>query len=69
MIQWLTFLLRIPEMPCSDLRPETAFRGFPQSLLANATTLQLGKDRFLPNPSQFIINVSAFHSTLYNLCY
>jgi len=33
------------------------------------STLKLGHDRFLPNPFQFIIHLSPFHSTLYSLSY
>jgi len=29
-------------------------------------TLKSGHDRFLPNPFQFIIHISPFHSTLYS---
>jgi hypothetical protein len=43
------------------------FRGFPQSLQANVGILKLGHYRFLPNPFQFTIHLSPFHSTLYNL--
>jgi hypothetical protein len=32
-------------------------------------TLRLGYDGFLPNPFQFIIHSSPFHSTPYNLSY
>jgi hypothetical protein len=30
------------------------------------STLTLGHDRFLPNPSQFIVHLSPFHSTLHS---
>jgi hypothetical protein len=33
------------------------------------STLKLRYDRFLPNPFQFIIGFSPFHSTLYSLSY
>jgi hypothetical protein len=40
MVAWLTFLLRIREVPGSNPGPETVIteviRGFPQSLQANA---------------------------------
>jgi hypothetical protein len=40
MVEWLTFLLRIREVLCSNLGLETGysevFRGFPQYLQANA---------------------------------
>jgi hypothetical protein len=32
-------------------------------------TLKSGHDHFLPNPSQFIIHLSPYHSTLYSLNY
>jgi hypothetical protein len=33
------------------------------------SVLKLGHDHFLPNPFQFIIHVSPFHSTLYSVSY
>jgi hypothetical protein len=42
------------------------FRGLSQSLHANAG---IGHNRFLPCPSQFIIHLSPYHSTLYSLSY
>jgi hypothetical protein len=45
-------------------------RGFPQSLKANAGIVpQTGHDRFLPDPSQFIIHLSCYQLTLYSLRY
>jgi hypothetical protein len=46
------------------------FRGFRQSPgEGRVSTLKIGHDRFLPNPFQFIIHLSSFHSTLYSLSY
>jgi hypothetical protein len=61
-VEWLALLTRIREVPGSNLSPEIGypdwgFRGFPQSLQAH---LKLGHDRFLLNPSQFIIHLSPF---------
>jgi hypothetical protein len=56
--QWLTFLLRIREVPGQNLGPETGYPdwdlgGFHHSLQANAEGLKLGHDHFqiLPNSS------------------
>jgi hypothetical protein len=70
-----TLLLRIWEVPYSNLGPETGypevilrfFRGFPHSLKAYASNLKLGHNRSLPNPLKFIIHISPFHSALYDL--
>jgi hypothetical protein len=46
------------------------FRSFPQFLQANAGRVpKIGHGRFLPNPFEFIIHLSPYHSTLYNLIY
>jgi hypothetical protein len=51
-VEWLSFLLRIWEIPVSNLGPETGkYRD---------RTLQLSHDRFLSNPFQFIIHLSPF---------
>jgi hypothetical protein len=43
------------------------FSGFPPSLQANARTMPgLSHDHFSPNPFKFIMQLSFFHSTLYN---
>jgi hypothetical protein len=58
-VEWLTFLHRIPEDLRSNLsqRPVIlieGFRGLPQSLQANAGIEPYkGHDRFLPNPFFF----------------
>jgi hypothetical protein len=62
--EWLTFLLSIHEVPSSNLNPETGNPG-----KCEDSGLQLGHERFLPNPLQFIIYLSAFHSTLHSLSY
>jgi hypothetical protein len=62
MVEWLALLLRIREVPGSNLSPVTGypdlgFCGFPQSLQANAgIDLKLGHDHFLPHPFQFIVH-------------
>jgi hypothetical protein len=44
------------------------FHGVPQSFQTNSDIATgLGHDCFLPNPVQFIIHLSPYHSTLYNL--
>jgi hypothetical protein len=55
--EWLTLLVRIAEIPCSDLGPETGhldygFLRFPLAPRSEcrATYLSLGHDRFLPYP-------------------
>jgi hypothetical protein len=62
MAEWLTLLLRIWEVPGSNLDPETLChdRGFREfsSLPSGefrASSLKLGHDRFPPYPFQFII--------------
>jgi hypothetical protein len=45
-----------------------SFRSILQSFQANACIVpQLGHEFFLPDPFQFIINHSSYHSTLYSL--
>jgi hypothetical protein len=74
-IEWLTLLPPIREVLVSNLFPETGypdwcFRGFPQSLQENAGTVpNVRPPPLLPHPSQFIIHVSTFHSTLYSSNY
>jgi hypothetical protein len=44
------------------------FRGFPLSFRANAGIVpKFGHDRIVPNPFQFIIYQSSYHSTLYSV--
>jgi hypothetical protein len=67
-VEWLTLLVRIREVPGSNLaRSRTilieVFRSVSKSLQANAG---IGHDRFLPHPFQFIIRLPPFHSTLYS---
>jgi hypothetical protein len=48
--------------------PERGLSLFPYHLQANAGALPLlGRDCFLPDTSQFIINLSYYHLTVYNL--
>jgi hypothetical protein len=44
------------------------FRGFlSPSMQMSEWYLELGYDRFLPDPLQFIVHVSPIHSTLHSL--
>lgn len=43
--------------------------GYPQSLQANAGTVQVCHNNFLPNPFQFIVHQLSYHSALYTLRY
>jgi hypothetical protein len=53
-----------PEVLCLD----TGYRDFRQSPQENSgTALQLCHDRFPPNPFQFIIHLTFYHSMLYSL--
>jgi hypothetical protein len=59
--EWLTLLLRVQEVPGSNFDPGTGypegFRGFPQSLQANARIVAYLKIRSRPLPSKsFPIN-------------
>jgi hypothetical protein len=48
----------------------TGFSGFPRSTQANVIIVtQLGHKHFLPNPFQFIIYQSLYHSMLYTVQY
>jgi hypothetical protein len=70
LVEWLTALLRIQEVPASAWRPVIRLRFVAFSVLPGEyrdSTLKLGDDRFLPNPFQFITHLSSFHSTLYRL--
>jgi hypothetical protein len=74
-VECLSLLLRIWEAPGSNLDPEAGypegFRSFFQSLPRECRegTLKLGNDLFFQNPSQFMTDLSSFHSTLYSLRY
>jgi hypothetical protein len=68
----LTLLLRIREVPSSNLGPDIGypdgsfswFSSVPPCECSNST-LKLVHDHFLPNPSHSIIHLSPFNSTLY----
>jgi hypothetical protein len=74
-VEWLTLLLRIREVQGSNLVPETVYHDRVSWLSSvppgkfQEFSLKLGYDRFLPNPFQFIIHLSAFQSTLHSLGY
>jgi hypothetical protein len=66
---WLA-LLHIREDPGWNLGPETGYPDWGLSCFPSVppgefwdSTLKLGFDRFLPNPFQFTIRLSPFHST------
>jgi hypothetical protein len=67
-LEWLTLLLRFWEVLSSNLGPETGypdcffFHGFSSPSRCRDNTLKLGHDRFLPNPFQFIIQLSPYNS-------
>jgi hypothetical protein len=71
--EWLTFLLRIPDVPGSNLSLRPAIQtkifvvsGSPSNEIPGKS-LSLGHDRFLPMFFQFIIYLSPFHWTLYEI--
>jgi hypothetical protein len=76
-VEWLTLLLHIREFPASNIGPQTSypdyecypwFSSVPPGK-CRGRTLQLGHDRFLLHPFQFI-HLSPFHSSLSSLsCY
>jgi hypothetical protein len=71
-LEWLTLLLLIREVPGSNIGPETAYPDwgislFSQAFQASVGILKLGHDSFLPHSFQFFIHRSPFHSTLYSL--
>jgi hypothetical protein len=73
-VEWLTLLLRILEVPSSNLGAETDYpkvsRGFPQAPGGcRDSTLKSGHNRFHSNPFQFIIYLSPFHCTLHSVSY
>jgi hypothetical protein len=68
MVEWLTLLINVREVP------ETGYRdwGFPWVSSVSPgkcwdSTLKLDHDRFLPHSLQFIVHISTLYSTLYNL--
>jgi hypothetical protein len=72
-VEWLTLLLRIREIPGLNLGPETGYIDWRSlwlylSLQTNiGIYLKLGYDRFLPTYFQFIIHLSPFYSMLHIL--
>jgi hypothetical protein len=71
MVEWLTTLLCIREVPGSNLGEETDYpdSSWFSSVLPEEcrdSALKLGHDRFLPNPFQFFIHLSPYQSTLYS---
>jgi hypothetical protein len=65
-LEWLTLLLRIREVPGLNIDPET---GYPECFRlfysvppgdCRDSTLQLGHDRFLPHTFKFIITYHPF---------
>jgi hypothetical protein len=75
-VEWFTLLLRVQEVPGSNLDPETGYPDWGFSWFSSVhagecrgSTLKLGHDRFLPNSIKFIIYFSLFHSTLYSPIY
>jgi hypothetical protein len=72
-VEWLTLLLPIWEVPDSNLGQETGYPASCHSWFSSVligkfqdSTLKLCHDRFLSNPSQFTMHLSPFHSTLYS---
>jgi hypothetical protein len=75
-VEWLTFLLRTREVPGVNIGLETGYPNWGFSWFASFppdecwdSTLKLGHDRFLPNPFQFTIQLSPFHSMPCSLSY
>jgi hypothetical protein len=74
-LEWLALLLCVQELAAWNYGPETGypywefcdFSEFFQYI--SGYYFKLGHDRFLPHPLQFIIHLSPFNSTLYNLSY
>jgi hypothetical protein len=73
-VEWLALLLRIREVPRSNLGPETGYPNWGFSWFSSVPpgecrdrSLKLSHDRFLPNPFQFIIQLPHFHLTLFSL--
>jgi hypothetical protein len=64
-VEWLTLLLRIREVPALNLGSETDYNHwcllwFPSVPPGHASTIQFGHERFLPNPLQFIIHLKHY---------
>jgi hypothetical protein len=75
-VKWLALMLCIRVIPGSDLSLETGYHHWDFSWFSSVTPgkcrdcpLKLGQDCFLPNSFPFIINLSPFHLTVYNLSY
>jgi hypothetical protein len=73
-VEWLIPLLRIREVSCSYLGPETDYHVWRFSWFSTVrpgkcrdSTLKLGRHCFLPTPFQFTIHLSPLHSTLCSL--
>jgi hypothetical protein len=73
-VEWLTLLLCIRDVPGSNLESETGYpdQGSFVVFLSSSkripdSPVKLGHDRFLPNPFQFIVHLSPYYSTLYRL--
>jgi hypothetical protein len=69
-VEFSTLLLRIREVPSSNLGLNTGYPNKNCSLLScpfrqMTRCLKLGHDRFLLHPFQFIIHLLHFHSTLF----
>jgi hypothetical protein len=65
-VEWLTLLLCIREVPGSYLDPETRnteLLWFPLTSPGECqdSTFYFGHDCFLPNPLKFIVHISPFH--------
>jgi hypothetical protein len=74
-VEWLTLLLRIREVPGSNFGPLTGYPGLYFSWFLSAplgecrvSASKLGYGRFLPNYFHFITH-HPFHSTLYSLSF
>jgi hypothetical protein len=69
-VEYLTLLLRIREVPGSNLDPETGCPDRDYMVFSvppgkfRKRTSKLGHDHFLPHPFQFIIYLSSLHSAL-----
>jgi hypothetical protein len=76
MVEWLTLLLHLQEVPGSNLGLETSYPDWGFSWISSVppgkcqdSTLKLGHDHFFPNLFRFIIHLSSFHLMLYSLSY
>jgi hypothetical protein len=66
--EWLKLQLRIREIPSSNLGPKTGYPSWGFSWFSSAPPgqyLEFGHVRFLPYPTQFVVHLSSFHSTLH----